>query len=452
MPRIEKQPADIVNINNQKHHEKIEPPEYGYFPNATLKIFFTQDCNLACPGCFNNSKSRVFKKTKHPLSELKPEEVKRIMRESRKEFNTYRVEFSGGEPTLQFDNLLSYIRYGKELGFKTQITTNGSIIGAYGKYKEQLEPHLSENLKKSSPENIVAQLASAGTDNIIVSVDTMHTMHDKDFKTGKNPSPKVPASVVANTLRLFLKNGYSVPRGNDHNILDKYGIRISMTASGSEWKPSFALVQDVMLKAGATLQPERRGRLWVFKTSEGNEITVHRNETADIGSGETLKPESLTALGKTIFERNCYTFHPRSKSGIGGGINQEIAVNYDGEVYTCALQSLNIGNIRENSLPKIVNGVNKGNPPEKYKAGIMMFRELTKIVEETKGTQGWGEAYRRIFEIAKKKSDKKTMEKILSMRSHSGACYSISRDPVYYEYLQLWRSINPEAPSKNPAH
>jgi MoaA/NifB/PqqE/SkfB family radical SAM enzyme len=422
--------------------DKLLPAEFGYFPNATLKVFLTQACNLTCPGCFNNSNLRFLTKPELPWYQLKPEEVKRVMREAKETFNTYRAEFSGGEPTLQFDNLLDYLQYGKELGYRTQVTTNGSIIGAYDAYKEQLRPFLPEILKQISPEEAVQRMVSAGLDNVLISIDTMHTMLDQDFNPLAKLSAKAPTSIVANTIRQLLKYGYGKPHGDGYNALDRYGVRVGMTASGDQWQPSFDLVSDVMAQVGAVLQPERRGKLWVFVTPTGDEITLHRNETADIGFGENLESQQLHTLGETIFTRNCYGFAPRSHSAVSNGINQEIAVNYDGIVSTCAFGSYQIGDIRDHSLKDIVGYVNTEEPPKRFRPGVMMFREVMKIVKESEGTKGWGEAYRRIYAIAQKKGDSSTINEVLSMRSHTGACYALSRNPLFMDYLIEWRDLN----------
>ena len=120
---------------------------------------------------------------------------------------------------------------------------------------------------------------------------------------------------------------------------------------------------------------------------------------------------------------------------LGNGLNQEIAVNYDGQVYNCGMQSFPLGNIFTHTLPEIVEYVNSGTPPEKYRVGSTMFMEIMQIVEDTKGGSGWGEAYRRVLEM-----DPSLEVEIRQLRSHMGACYALGHSDKYLGLLKLYRN------------
>ena len=48
-----------IELGSFLKENKNNPPVYGYWPNATLKLFITQACNLGCRGCFNQSHLRT---------------------------------------------------------------------------------------------------------------------------------------------------------------------------------------------------------------------------------------------------------------------------------------------------------------------------------------------------------------------------------------------------------
>lgn len=414
--------------------ESIEsPPEYGYWPNATLKLFVTEKCNLNCCGCFNRPFLRSATRTQGVQS-LTKNQIVTCMDSARKTFNTHAVEFSGGEPTLRPD-LPELISHAKSIGFTTRIVTNGSILGAFGAQKEQFDRLLSPELASTSAEERIAILIKSGLDRFSISVDNMHTIPDEESTPNTSNFPKVPVSFVINAIKILLDNRKWVPKNRtEGNILDRSRININMTASGKDYPPSLLLVKRVMEGAGA--KPilsvgEKLPKTWV--TDDGQEIRLYRNETAAIGRGINMDLTHFKSL-EDIFSRNCFDFVPRSLSPVGSGINQEIAVNYDGQVYNCAMQSFPLGDIKTHSLPQIVEYVNLGTPPDKYKIGATMFIEIMHIVEETKGQKGWGEAYRRILEM-----DPSLKPSIIKLRSHGGACYALGHNPGFLKLLQLYR-------------
>lgn len=416
-------------------HESLEsPPEYGFWPNATLKLFITNACDLNCRGCFNRSNLKASLQG-IGIQSLSKEQLFTVMDDARSAFDTYAVEFSGGEPTL-LPELPKLIAYAKSIGFATRIATNGTVLGAYGDFKKQLDEFLPSDISKLSAEERIKQLLDSGLDRFLFSVDNMHTMPDQEFRPGSMIAPKVPVSVVTNAIRILLRFGIGFPK-EDSNLLDRNGISIGMTASGSDYLPSLKLVEEVMQRVGAKPELKRGERLpkrWI--TDDGQEIRLNRNETADIGQGYRMDMAGFKGL-KDFYSRNCYDFIPRSQSSVRNGINQEIAVNYDGEVYNCAMQSYPLGNINSHSLPEIVEYVNLGIPPDNYRVGAKMFMEIMHIVEETKGQAGWGEAYRRIIEM-----DPSLETEISELKSHSGACHALGHNARYLELLQQYRILH----------
>ena len=286
--------------------------EYGYWPNAALKLFITQACNLSCPGCYNNSLS--FKVATDRASCLAAEQILSAMKDAREAFNTYSVEFSGGEPTLSPD-LPRMIAYAKSIGFITRIVTNGTILGAYGPFKKYLDRLLPPEIAIMTAEERIGLLLNSGLDRVLFSIDNMHTMPDKDFDPESAKTQKVPISVVTNAIKILLDNkkGY-LKEKNDDNQIGRYGMCIGMTANNEDYLPSILLVKEVMASVGATpvlSENEVLPKRWV--TADGQEIRLNRNETASIGRGSNMNLANFKTLAD-LYSRNCYDFVPRSRS------------------------------------------------------------------------------------------------------------------------------------------
>jgi len=410
------------------------PPEFGYWPNSTLKLFVTRSCNLACRGCFNRAVPMNVGGRFNEFENLTSSEMIGAMEDARFGFGTYAVEFSGGEPTLRSE-VPDLISYGKKIGYSTRLTTNGVAFGASGIYRDLFLKLLPKQFHSLSAENMVDMYIRAGLDIFLFSVDNMHTVEDVEYNF---PDARVPVSFVANAITFLLERKFGFPRDlRNHNILDSHGIRVSMTASGNDYKLSRKIVDEMMTMVNARpviIQGEKLPKLWV--TKDGQEIQLHRNEMADIGNGKNMSTTGFKGE-EDFFSRNCFDFIPRSQSTIGKGINQEIAVNYNGDVYNCAMQSYLLGNIRTHSLVDIVKYVNTDTAPDEYRVGSSMFMEVMKISEETGGTLGWGEAYRRILVM-----DPSLKSEITSLRSHSGACYELGHSEKYLKLLKEYRRVN----------
>ncbi|HEV3408803.1 MAG TPA: radical SAM protein, partial [Chthoniobacterales bacterium] len=111
-----------------KLHEKIGREFRGYNLLESAKrlidrkpvqcsLYVTDRCNLDCSYCteYDNSVPHP------PLSELKMW-IKKI-----RELGTMRIALVGGEPLLHPD-ILEIVRYCRELGFATSLTTNGFLL------------------------------------------------------------------------------------------------------------------------------------------------------------------------------------------------------------------------------------------------------------------------------------------------------------------------------------
>jgi MoaA/NifB/PqqE/SkfB family radical SAM enzyme len=115
-------------------------------------LYVTDRCNLDCAYCTEYDNSRP-----HPSLD----DLKKWVRKIR-ELGTMRIALVGGEP-LTHPDIVELVRYCRELGFATSLTTNGFLL---------------------TP-NFVAQLEDAGLQVMQISVDRMtpSPITKKSFKT-----------------------------------------------------------------------------------------------------------------------------------------------------------------------------------------------------------------------------------------------------------------------------
>lgn len=88
-----------------------------------IRFYVTFRCNSRCAYC-NVWRDEKFR----GVAELPLEQAKELLRQAWKVGGRY-IDFTGGEPTL-YPHLAELVRYARELGFKTEVTTNAVMGGA----------------------------------------------------------------------------------------------------------------------------------------------------------------------------------------------------------------------------------------------------------------------------------------------------------------------------------
>src|SRR5207244_6533224 len=105
-------------------------------------LYVTDRCNLDCAYCTEYDNSRP-----HPsLADLK-KWIRKI-----RDLGTMRIALVGGEPLMHPD-IVELVRYCRELGFATSLTTNGFLITC----------------------KLIVELADDGLQVMLISVDSMTT-------------------------------------------------------------------------------------------------------------------------------------------------------------------------------------------------------------------------------------------------------------------------------------
>ncbi len=176
------------------------------FKNQTLNFHLTKSCNYRCKFCFV-----TFKELKEK-SLSKEEHIKIIdMLYESKKFD--KINFTGREPTL-VKHLPQLVQYAKNLGFKTGMISNASLLSE--DYLNKLTPFL---------------------DNLIISIDSFNkeTNHligrfDKNGMVSFEQQLKISEYCYKNNIRLKINTV-----ANRYNILETLTNKINKLAP-KRWK------------------------------------------------------------------------------------------------------------------------------------------------------------------------------------------------------------------------
>ncbi|HBC74134.1 MAG: anaerobic ribonucleoside-triphosphate reductase activating protein [Candidatus Wallbacteria bacterium GWC2_49_35] len=110
-----------------------QPSSFCDYPHKSASVFFTSGCNMSCSYCHNiniMNSGRL----------LSPEEVYSCLRHAVTNRLSDAIVVSGGEPTLQGENLKHFLRFIRQTCSKSvKLDTNGTN---YGLLKEIFEEKL----------------------------------------------------------------------------------------------------------------------------------------------------------------------------------------------------------------------------------------------------------------------------------------------------------------------
>ncbi|MDQ2086180.1 radical SAM protein [Herbivorax sp. ANBcel31] len=374
-------------------------------PTAQLKISITPECNNDCAICLNKT-TRTGNKNKRILSEGK---IRQLVDEGAN-LGMVGTYWTGGEPLIEYKNLLKLIEYSTKRGMIPTIVTNGGMIGAYGNYRELNK----ELLKKASlydidTPDIVRSLKKAGLERVYFSVDNSHNTLESPNSRVSNC---VPSELVAKSIRSFLKEGF----GSIHK-LDAIGhqLRITATSSGMWHKPTNNIIQDVINKSGVGLKKLLTSNSSIYENKEG-QILLKRLGISNVGKASTLGDNVLeNKSGKNLFEICCNHFTPTNKAYDGGKYHRDLFIDWNGIVYTCGNHAYSIGNVFNESLSSIIEGVNKPKLDSEFAINRKVFHSLLVLSQNKRiGSNAIGEAFRLI--------SLKNPELIKDIKTQCGAC------------------------------
>ena len=358
-------------------------------PTAQLKISLTPDCNNDCPICLNKTtRSRNAKKN----GRLSKDMIRRLIDEA-SDMGMIGVYWTGGEPLIEYRNLLELSRCSSKRGLIPTIVTNGGLIGAYGNYKKLNQPLLERaGLYHLDTRQIVESLKEAGIKRVYFSVDSSHTTLESVYSNVYNI---VPAEAVSQGIRGFMEEDY----GKIHS-LEAIGhqLRVTSTSSGPLKKPTNIIVSEVMGKAGLKLKKELSAKARVFGNEKG-EILLKQLNVASLGDAKTLDHDILeNRAGQNLFGIGCPHFLPREKAFDAGKHHGDLFIHHDGTLYTCGNHAYPVGNVFEESLPSIIRGINKPDSRGDFSLTRKVYHSLLTLSRQGDiGDKALGEAFRLIY-------------------------------------------------------
>lgn len=301
------------------NYEKLwkKPQQYPTF----LCLHMTEKCNLACSYCQADatpSRSRMPLDTAMKI-------VERLLTENPPE--TFTIDFHGGEPLLEYDNMMKVIRHAKKVaeavGKKPvfMVQTNGTTLTA-------------ERVKGLKDEGVM----------VGISLDGPGEIHDKQRFTarGKGSFDRVWGN-GQRAIEMGLNAGYLAVIHDPRDYLTasrwfreqgfrSYRINYS-SAIGRAHK-------ELEFPAG---REEAFARNWLDMTRDALDWTRQHNEHLNI-SDINNKINNLTTKNRPFM---CY----RSPCGVG---NSVLGFGTDGGIFACeemaSLEYFRVGNIHDESV------------------------------------------------------------------------------------------------------
>ncbi|WP_331445956.1 radical SAM protein [Natranaerobius thermophilus] len=170
--------------------------------------------------------------------QLSVDKIKQLIDEA-SDIGMVGVYWTGGEPLMEYNDLLKLSDYSSRRSLRPTVITNGGLIGAYGNYKKQNQEILDRaGLFDLNTAEIVKSLKDAGVIRVYFSVDSSHTTLKSVYSDAYNA---VPTEAVSRAINEFLNEGY----GKKHT-LDAIGhqLRITASSSGSLDEPTNQIVEE----------------------------------------------------------------------------------------------------------------------------------------------------------------------------------------------------------------
>lgn len=390
-------------------------------PTAQLKISLTPDCNNDCPICLN----KTTRSGNGKESMLSIDKIKELIDEAAA-LGMVGTYWTGGEPLIEYKNLIKLMRYSSKQGLISTIVTNGGLIGAYGNYKEQNHRLLEgAGLLALSTSDIVKSLKEAGLVRVYFSVDNSHTTLESADSDVYN---SVPSEVVSKAISAFLNEGF----GKIHE-LDAIGYQLRVTATSSGlWKGlTDRIIEEVMKSVGVNPEKQLSANTRVYGNEKGK-ILLKYLHVSNIGAAEVLGNEVLEdRSGINLFNARCSHFVQRDQAYDNGRHHGDLFVDYNGIVYTCGDHAFPVGNVSKESLSSIIKGINTAGSEGDFGLTRRVFHSLLLLSKDPGvGNNAIGEAFRLIYS--------RYPELIQSLKTQCGACNCLgNRKDLQEAFLEV---------------
>lgn len=387
-------------------------------PTAHLKISITPDCNNNCSICLNKT-TRSRNGQQNSISTTK---IKDLIDQA-SDLGMIGAYWTGGEPLIEYNKLIELIRYASTKNIGSTIVTNGGLIGAFGNYRTANKKLLKKSgILELTTWEIVECLVNSGLERIYFSLDCNHTTLQS---ANSNAYDIVPTEVVARAVNTFLNMGFA----KKHN-LEAFGYKLRFTATYSGiWKvPTEKIIENILNILDLSYTKYISNDVQLLGNNKG-EILLKRLEVSKLGDANNLNDTFLESRkGLELFNISCPQFKSRENSYDGGKYHGDLYVDFNGLVYTCGNHAFPIGNIYEESLEAIVDGVNNPNKLSPYSKTRKVFNILLQLSRETGiGDRSIGEAIKIIHSINPSYID--------SMNTKCGSCQCLGTNEKIQDIL-----------------
>ncbi len=192
------------------------------YPGKLAATIFVSGCNFRCPFCYNPDLVLPEEIEKHPS--IPPEDIFAFLKERKKFLSG--VVLGGGEPTI-YDDLPSFVKEIKQLGYLIKLDTNGYNPNMLQKMiKENLLNYIAMDIKAPKEKYIKASGKEVEIERIEASIQVLKKSKiDYEFRTtvvpgllGKKDILKI-AQWIKPADKYFLQTFQSTTRTIDPDFM-----------------------------------------------------------------------------------------------------------------------------------------------------------------------------------------------------------------------------------------
>gem|GEM_PF-6423471 len=395
-----------------------------FLPSAQLKISLTSDCNNDCPICLNQTTRARGGRAKR----LPRDRVRQLIREGAA-MGMAGTYWTGGEPLMQYRDLLAMIELSAAEGLTATVVTNGGLLGAVGRYRRLNQLLLQRaGLWDAGPGDAARRLREAGLTRIYFSIDSNHTTLES---ADSGIYAAVPVEVAARSVEAFLTEGF----GTVHE-LEAIGhrLRITATASGRLTRPTDDILRALKRTIGAFRQENLSAQTEIWRTDRGK-ILVRRLGVSNVGDAGRLGRDVLEDRTRSdLFNLRCPHFIPQKRAYDDGKHHRDLFVDSSGVVYTCGNHAFAVGSIWDDSLSRIVQKVNQPDTTGEFGMNRAVFRSLL-LLSERLGSE------ERAVGDALRLAHRQNRALLEDLRTQCGACNALGSTPELQQaFLEGFRT------------
>ena len=258
---------------------------------SDIRVSLTDRCNFSCVYCHNEGLGDTRGPAEPSASEMRTEEVVRLLRVAR-EFDITRVKFTGGEPLLRRD--LEAIVAQVSPFMEVSLTTNGSLLAGRAQ-----------------------ALADAGLARVNVSIDTLDARHFRAVRRGS-------LEPVLAGLEAAIAAGLAPVKVNTVLLDETLGELPELVDLVAQRKGLELQLIEVMPEIRTDMAQRRtdldRVRAWLAaRTAAHTQRSMHHRDVYLLENG--AKVELVAPVGNADFCANCHRIRVTHDGHLKGCLN-----------------------------------------------------------------------------------------------------------------------------------